>query len=338
MTHTPSPAVRQPGNPLAHGLARLAREHLGILAAIVVLLAVFSLASQHFLSPANFRTIANQIPSALLVATGMTCVLVLGQIDLSVGSVLALCGAVLGASLTHAQWPLPAAILATVLTGIACGAFNAFVALQWRLPTFIVTLGTLEMARGGAHAITGSQTLYLGARVESFANAHVLGLSVPFLAAIAIVTLAHLVLTRTVFGRHVVAIGTNPEAARLAGIATRRIQTQVFAAAGSLVALAALVDTSRFQSANPNAGTGLELNAIAAAVIGGTSLLGGRGSVIGTCLGVIVIAILNSGLATIGAREEMKRLITGAVIIAAAIADLYRHRLQHGTSHSSSTR
>ncbi|MBL9129140.1 MAG: ABC transporter permease [Verrucomicrobiales bacterium] len=302
------------------------RDYLGTLIALAVILVVFGSVTRHFFGAANFRTIANQIPSALLVATGMTYILILGQIDLSVGSVLAFSGAILGVAVDQAHLPLPLAVAAALAAGLACGAFNAFVTLRWSLPSFIVTLGTLEMARGAAHAVTGSRTLYLGSGVEALATAHVLGLSIPFLFAVAVAVVAQLVLTGTIFGRHVVAIGTNPEAARLSGIDVKAVQTAVFVATGFLVALAAVIDTSRFQSANPNAALGIELQAIAAAVIGGTSLMGGRGSVLGTCLGVLVIAALNSGLAAVGAREELKRLVTGAVIIAAVVADLYRRR------------
>ncbi len=152
------------------------------------------------------------------------------------------------------------------------------------------------------------------------------GLTLPFLLAVTVVVVAHLTLTRTVFGRYLVAIGTNEEAVRLSGIDPRPIKLAVFCAAGLLVALAAVIDTARFQAANPNAGTGFELQAIAAAVIGGTSLMGGRGSALSTFLGVFIIAVLNSGLAAVGARDETKRLITGAVIVAAVILDQYRHR------------
>jgi ribose transport system permease protein len=296
-------------------------------AVLGLLLLVFSLATDHFFSATNFRTIANQVPAAMLVATGMTFMLVVAEIDLSVGSVVGFCSAVLGVALTQWHWPLPLAVAASLAAGLLCGTFNGLVSLRWRLPSFIVTLGMLEMARGGAHALTKSQTQYIGAAVEGIAGASILGLSLPFLLALVIVIAGQLVLSRTVFGRYLVAIGTNEEAVRLSGIDTRRVKLGVFLISGALVALAAIIDTSRFQSANPNAGSGFELQAIAAAVIGGTSLMGGRGSIISTFFGVLIIAVLNSGLAAVGARDETKRLITGLVIVAAVILDHYRHRL-----------
>jgi ribose transport system permease protein len=151
-------------------------------------------------------------------------------------------------------------------------------------------------------------------------------LTLPFLLALLIVVLGQLTLSRTVFGRYLIAIGTNEEAVRLSGIDPRPYKLVVFGLSGLLVGLAAVIDTSRFQSANPNAGSGFELQAIAAVVIGGTSLMGGRGSVISTFFGVLIIAVLNSGLASVGARDETKRLITGLVIIVAVIVDQYRQR------------
>ncbi len=305
----------------------LVAEYLGLALALGLLVLVFSLSTRNFFSATTFRTIANQIPAALLIATGMTYVLVIAEIDLSVGSVLGLCSAVLGVALTRWQWPLSIALGATLGVGLLCGAFNGLVSLRWRLPSFIVTLGMLEMARGGAHAVTRSQTQYIGSAVEGIAGASLYGLSLPFLLAMALVVAAQLVLSRTVFGRYMVAVGTNEEAVRLSGIDPRPIKLAVFLITGFLVALAAIIDTSRFQSANPNAGSGFELQAIAAAVIGGTSLMGGRGSIGSTFLGVLIIAVLNSGLVAIGARDETKRLITGLVIVAAVIVDHYRHRL-----------
>jgi len=306
---------------------RLVVDYLGLVTALAALILVFSLSTEHFFSAATFRTIANQIPAAILLATGITYVLIIAEIDLSVGSVLGFCGSFLGVALTKWGWPLGAAVLGTLAVGLLCGAFNGLVSVQWRLPSFIVSLGMLEMARGGAHAITKSQTQYIGATVERIAETHLLGLSLPFLLALGIVIAGQLVLSRTIFGRYLVAIGTNAEAVRLSGIDPRPFKLAVFLITGGLVATAAVIDTSRFQSANPNAGLGFELQAIAAAVIGGTSLMGGRGSVISTFFGVLIIAVLNSGLAAVGAKDEMKRLVTGAVIVAAVIVDHYRHRL-----------
>lgn len=199
---------------------------------------------------------------------------------------------------------------------------------MWRVPSFIVTLGMLEIARGLAHGLSNSQTQYIGGRVGCIADASLFGISMPFIIAVVVVTLAQFVLTRTVAGRYMIAIGTNEEAVRLSGINPAPIKIAVFVLCGFLTGLAAVIDTSRFQSANPNAGVGFELQAIAAAVIGGTSLMGGRGSVINTFLGVLIIAVLNAGLASMGVRDELKRLITGSVIIAAVVLDTYRTRLR----------
>jgi ribose transport system permease protein len=301
---------------------------MGLVAALASLVLVFSLTTQHFFSRTTFLTIANQIPAACLVATAMTFVLIVAEIDLSVGSVLGLCSAVLGVLMVRADWSITAAAAAAIVTGLLCGAFNGLVSIHWRLPSFIVTLGVLEMARGGAHAVTRSQTQYIGSSIERIASTDVAGLSLPFLLTVMVVICAQLILTRTVFGRYLVAVGTNAEAVRLSGIDPRPIKLTVFLVSGLLVACAAIIDTSRFQSANPNAGSGFELQAIAAAVIGGTSLMGGRGSVLGTFIGVLIISVLNTGLASMGARDETKRLVTGAVIVAAVILDQYRHRFR----------
>lgn len=331
---SPNRAPASPADaPLAESQWRSAlTEYAGLVAVLGGLILVFSLTTDNFFSRSNFLTIANQVPAAVLLATAMTFVLIVAEIDLSVGSVLGLCTAVLGTLMTQYHQPLAIAALATVAAGLFCGAFNGWVSVRWRLPSFIATLGMLEMARGGAHAITRSQTQYIGEAVGRIADTTFLGLSPPFLLAVGVVIATQLILTRTVFGRYLIAIGTNEEAVRLSGIDPRPIKLAVFLTSGLLVALAAIIDTARFQSANPNAGTGFELQAIAAAVIGGTSLMGGRGSILSTLFGVLIIAVLNSGLAALGARDETKRLVTGSVIVAAVILDRYRHRLGKNTT------
>jgi ribose transport system permease protein len=296
--------------------------------ALGTLVLAFGALTDHFLSRATFSVIASQVPAAILVAVGMTFVLILAGIDLSVGSVLGLAGAVLGASLGPLGLSLPTGLLAALLAGLLCGTLNGALSVYVRLPSFIVTLGMMEIARGAAYTVSRSQTAYLGARVEWIAETTVLGLSPATLVALAAVALGQIVLSRTLFGRYVVAIGTNEEAVRLSGIDPRPIKWIVFAASGLLAGLAAVVHTARLASADPNAGSGMELQAIAAVVIGGTSLMGGRGSVVRSLFGVVIIAVLGTGLAQMGAAEPVKRLITGCVIVAAVVIDRYRNRSQ----------
>ena len=311
---------------------RFFADYMGLAAVVVVLVVTFGFATEHFLTVNTFRNIANQIPDAMVVAVGMTFVLIIGGIDLSVGSVLALSGAVLGVCLTRLHWPLAAAIAACLATGLACGLINGAVTVRWRLPSFIVTLGMLEIASGAAYLMTHSQTQYIGRQVETISEFAIAGLRLPFLIAVVIVAAGQLALSRTVFGRHALALGANTESARLSGIRTQAITLAVFALSGLLAAVAGIIQCSRLGASDPNAGVGFELQTIAAVVIGGTSLMGGRGSVINSFFGVLIIAVLGVGLFTLGAQESTKRLVTGCVIVAAVILDYYRHRLRADVS------
>lgn len=302
-------------------------DYLGMAAALALLLLIFGISADHFFTPATFRIIANQIPDTTIVAVGMTFVLIIAGIDLSVGSVMALAGAVLGICLVKFDFSLPAAIAACIGVGVLCGLANGLIVISWKLPSFIVTLGMLEIARGAAYHVTQSRTIYIGGAVEVITDARILGFSVPFIIAVLIVVVGQFVLSRTVFGRYLIAIGTNEEAVRLSGIDPRPLKLAVFILCGVLTSAAAVIHTARMSAADPNAGSGLELQAIAAVVIGGTSLMGGRGSVVSTFFGVLIIKVLDVGLAQMGAAESTKRIITGCVIVAAVILDYYRHRI-----------
>lgn len=302
-------------------------EYFGLLGALLGLILFFGIQSEYFWTPLTFTTLANQIPSLTVIAVGMTFVLIIAGIDLSVGSVMALSGSVLGLAIMDMHAPLWLAGILCLATGLACGAFNGFVVTRWSVPSFIVTLGMLEIARGGAYLATGSQTKYIGAAVESVsAPLPGVNLSPALFLALAVVVLGQLLLTRTIFGRRMIAVGTNEEAVHLSGINVARIKFRVFCIGGTLAGLGGLFHVGYLQSADPNAGIGLELSAIAAVVVGGTSLSGGKGSVVNTLLGVLIIAVLQTGLAQIGASEPTKRVITGLVIIAAVILDVYRNR------------
>jgi len=303
------------------------RDFLGLVLVLSLLVVFFGMSSDYFLTSLTFATMANQLPALLVVAVGMTFVLIIAGIDLSVGSVLALSGAVLGMVLVELQWPIPFAIVACLFVGLLCGLGNGIIVARWGIPSFIVTLGMLEIARGGAYLVTGSQTLFVGSQVEWIsAPLPFIGVSSGFMAAISVVILGQIVLSRTVFGRHMIAVGSNDDAVRLSGISVRSVRIKVFCLAGFLAGMGGLFQVGYLQSSDPNAGVGLELSAIAAVVIGGTSLAGGRGSVINTLLGVLIIAVLQTGLAQIGASEPSKRVITGVVIIAAVIVDVLRHQ------------
>ena len=306
-------------------------QYLGLSAVLAGLVLLFSLLSEHFFTVITFTTLANQIPALTVIAIGMTLVLIIAGIDLSVGSVMALSGAVLGMALADWQLPLLAAMLLCLAAGLACGLVNGFISSHWAVPSFIVTLGMLEIARGGAYLVTGSQTKYLGSSVEFIGSPLPgLNLSPALIIAVLLVIIGHVVVSRTVFGRYIIAIGTNEEAVRLSGIYPNRIKLAVFAISGLLAGLGGLFHVGYLESADPNAGIGLELSAIAAVVIGGTSLAGGRGSVINTFFGVLIIAVLQTGLAQVGASEPTKRVITGFVIVVAVIFDVYRHKSNIG--------
>jgi len=302
-----------------------------IIASLVLLILFFGIASDNFLSLITFTTILNQLPALTTVTVGMTLVLIIAGIDLSVGSILGFSAAVVGVAVVGWGLPLPVACLLGLAAGILCGSVNGVLVAYFSLPSFIVTLGMLEMARGLAYMTTNSQTVYIGADIQQIAlPIPGLGVSGALIFSLLLVIVAQFVLTRTVFGRYITAIGTNDHAARMSGIDSRPYKLLVLAVSGGLAGLGGIFNAAYLGSADPNAGIGLELSAIAAAVIGGTSLMGGRGSIIGAFAGVLIIVILQNGLAQIGVSEPTKRLITGAVIIIAVLIDRWRANHETG--------
>ncbi len=317
---------------------RIATDYAPLVVIWILLLLLFGALSDRFLTARTFATLAGQVPPLAIIAGGMTLVLIVAGIDLSVGSVLALSSAALGVALADWGWSPPLAILIACAVGTLAGLINGGISVLLRIPSFIVTLGMLEVARGLAYLTTDSQTKYLGDSLEWLIRPVAgIGLPLSFLVAIAAVASCQFVLSHTTFGRYLVAIGTNEEAVRLAGVRTAGRKIAVFAITGLLAGLASVFFTARLGSADPNAGVGLELSAIAAVVIGGTSLMGGRGSVVNSFIGVLIIATLETGLAQVGASEPSKRVVTGAVIILAVAIDALRggvwSRLKQRFSH-----
>ncbi|MEO0384335.1 MAG: ABC transporter permease [Pseudomonadota bacterium] len=304
----------------------------GIGLALLLLIVFFSFASEHFLAPNNITNILTQITINLILAVGMTFVILIGGIDLSVGSVMAFAAVVAGKAITlPGLGPVELILLATtagLLAGLACGMLNGFLSAYWSLPSFIITLGMLNIARGAALQVSDAQTIYSFPRAfENFGSLLIYGVPVVFLVALALVVIAWFVLNRTVFGRIVYGIGSNEEAVRLAGHDVFVYKVAAFSICGLTAGIAAIIYMARLNISSPIAGIGFELNAIAAVIIGGTSLSGGRGSVIGTLLGAFIIGVLANGLILIGLSDFMRQMITGVVIVVAVVLDYYRARL-----------
>ena len=302
-------------------------EEFFIFIALLLLVAFFGFTADNFFSAGTLTAILTQLPALTVVTIGMTLVMITGGIDLSVGSVVALSSAVIGIAFAVFELPLLVSALLGIAAGGCAGLINGVLGAYFRLPIFIVTLGMLEAGRGMAYLVTNSQTVYIGPSIQSLAlPISGIGVSVSFLISLTLVVLAQLALTRTVFGRYLIAIGTNETAAKISGIRTEPYLTWVLVISGLLAGLGGLMNAAYLGASDPNAAIGLELSAIAAAVIGGTSLMGGRGSIIGAFIGVLIISVLQNGLAQLGISEPFKRLITGLVIILAVLIDRWRSR------------
>jgi ribose transport system permease protein len=304
----------------------------GIGVALVVLVAVFASLSPIFLTSTNITNIFTQISINVILAVGMTFVILIGGIDLSVGSMMAFCAVVAGTVLKleglSEATAIFLALMASIGVGAACGLANGAISAFWSIPSFIVTLGMLNVARGAALQWTQARTIYeFPDSFNNFGSATVLGIPAIFLVATGLVLIGWFVLNRTVFGRLVYAVGNNEEAVRLAGHKVRAIKIAAFVIAGVAVGIGAVIYMTRLTIASPILGIGFELNAIAAVIIGGTSLSGGRGSIIGTLLGACIIGVLANGLILIGMSDFLRQMVTGAVIILAVILDVLRARL-----------
>lgn len=301
--------------------------HLGLVAVLLVLVAIFSMLSNNFFQMSTLISIANQVPDLTFLVVGMTLVLIIGGIDLSVGSLLALSSAVLGVLMANFDWSIWTALPVAVLVASVGGGLNGAISIGFGIPSFIVTLGMLEIARGATKVVTDSRSIYLGSRIEWFGQPLPGAFVSPaFMVAIGTVLLGQLFLTRTVWGRYCIAIGTNAETVRMSGIRSAPLCIAMFAISGMMCGLAGLAQTSRLSTADPNAAIGIELAAIAACVIGGTSLMGGRGNVVRSFIGVLIIQVLQTGLAQVGVSDASKQIITGVVIVVAVLTDALRTR------------
>lgn len=296
-------------------------RQFGTLVGLLALSALLWILTPHFLTISNLLNVMEQTSINAIIALGMTFVILSGGIDLSVGSLVAISGVLLGSAL-HAGLPLPIALIVGLSAGAACGLANGTLIAFGRLPPFIATLGMMSVARGAALVFTEGRPISgFEPAFRMLATARIGMIPLPIVLTVVLYAAAHLVLARTRFGRYVYAIGGNEEATRLSGVAVRFHKTMVYGVSGAMSALAAGVLTARLNSAQPIAGIMYELDAIAATVIGGTSLLGGEGTVAGTLVGALIMGILRNGLNLLGTSSFIQQVVIGIVIIGAVLID-----------------
>lgn len=294
----------------------------GTLIGLVFLVIILWILTPHFMTISNLLNVAQQTSINAIIAVGLTFVIITAGIDLSVGSILAFSGVVL-ASVLNAGMPIPIAMLTGLGVGLLCGIVNGLLISYGRLPPFISTLGLMSVARGAALLYTNGRPI--SGFPNSFrylATGEILNIPMPVFIMVIVYLIAHFLLTRTVFGRYTYAIGGNEEAATVSGVNVKFYKTMVYGLCGLLSGLAAIILTARLNSAQPIAGFMYELDAIAATVIGGTSLMGGVGRLSGTLIGALIMGVIRNGLNLLGVSSFVQQTVIGSVIILAVLIDM----------------
>jgi ribose/xylose/arabinose/galactoside ABC-type transport system permease subunit len=320
-------------------VARLLTTAGGRGGALIILLALviaFSLVADNFLTVDNLRNILRQYSVPAILAVGQTLVIVSAGIDLSVASTAALSGSVMGVMYAHEGYPEPVALLMGLAAGFAVGAINGFVITKWRVPDFIATLGAFTAVRGVALLVTDGLPVpdYTKAQegrtvpqtVTTLGADSVFGIPLIAVVAGACALIGWFILSRTTLGRSAYAIGGNREAARVSGIRVARVKWSIYVFSGLMAAIAGFMLTGRQGSANALMGEGMELQSIAAVVVGGTNLFGGEGTIGGTIIGVLIIGVLNNGLNILGVADFWQRVVNGSIIVAVVALDQWRRR------------
>lgn len=294
----------------------------GIYVAFILLTGILAVISPPFMAPSNVINILRQISVNGIIAVGMTLVIITAGIDLSVGSLVAL-SAVVASSFAHAgDYPLGVPLALGLFTGLACGTVNGVLIAKKRLAPFIVTLGMMTAARGLALVYTnGRPIINLSDSYDRIGGGSFLGIPVPVVIFLLVVVSGAFILHYTRFGRYIYAIGGNELAAKVSGINTERVIIAVYALTGALAGLAGIVLSSRVMSASPAIGQGYELDAIAAVVIGGTSLSGGVGTIAGTIAGALIIGVMNNGLDMMNVSSYWQQIVKGVIIVLAVVLD-----------------
>lgn len=284
----------------------------------IAIIVYFAVAAPSFATTNSLANIGRQTAAIMIISVGMTLVIINAEIDLSVGSTVSMTGAVVAQLLDH-NWPVVVAVLVSLLLGVGIGVVNGFVTAYIGVPSFLVTLGMMEVLAALASMITSTVAVPITstAFTDTFGANSIFGIPIPVYWAVLVVLVGIYLLRKTVYGRWVYATGGNRDAATFSGIRTKRVVLISFVIAGVLASLAGLLLAGRSGAGDPTVGAGLELSAIAAVILGGTDLFGGRGSVLGTVIGALFIGVVGIGLILLGANSQLQQLITGIIIIGA---------------------
>ncbi|ERF60779.1 ABC transporter permease [Treponema socranskii] len=315
---------------MKQGFVRYFKENLGIIAAFIVLFLFLSLnpsTSRAFVTRQNMFNVLRQISTNMYLACGMTMVIILGGIDLSVGSIIALSGCVAAACVARYELAIPVALIIGTVIGVVFGMFNGFVISKTTIPPFIVTLATMNIARGFAYVYTGGSPVRVVTKAWQFIGAGYIGIfPVPVIIMIVVLIITGLLMNNSKLGRHIYAVGGNVQAAVFSGISVTRVKFWVYAYSGLMAGIAGIVLASRMYSGQPTAGDGAEMDAIAAVVVGGTSMAGGSGKIGGTIIGALIIGFLNNGLNLMNVNSFWQYVVKGLVILLAVFLDFIRNR------------
>lgn len=314
-------------NTLSKARAMASRDGMGVLWILVLLFIFLAFSSEHFFTAENISNLLLQSVFVMIVAFGMMFVLSMGGIDLSVGSVLGLCAGVTGWLMMQGinMW---AAILLGLLLGTLIGLFNGFIITKLRISPFLVTFSMLYIARGLLMLLTKDEPIreFATPSYKFIAQGDILGIPMPVWITLVIFAVCYFVFNWTGFGRRLISTGSNNEASRLSGISTDSIRIRVYAISGLLAAVAGVLLSSRLTAVQPLMGTSYELDAIAAAVIGGTSMFGGKGSVQGVVVGAVILALVSNGLDLLAVNQFFRLIITGLIIVAAVSVERFTSR------------
>ena len=301
------------------------KENLGIIVAFLVLcvfLSVFPKTSGSFFTRQNIFNVLRQISTNLFLACGMTMVIILGGIDLSVGSIIALSGCISAGCVARYNLPLPIALLMGLLVGLLVGMFNGAVISKTTIPAFIVTLATMNIAKGLAYVYTGGSPVRVVTKEWQFLGAGYVGIfPTPVVILVIVLIITAIIMNKTKMGRHMYAVGGNQQAAEFSGIKVEKVKFFVHAFSGLMAGLAGIVLASRMYSGQPTAGDGAEMDAIAAVVVGGTSMAGGSGKI-----GGLIIGVLNNGLNLLNVNSFWQYVVKGVVILLAVFLDYFRNK------------